>query len=107
MNVDESNVRKRSSGVREGSDVIDRQPKVRTLGERPRLIGFAIFGFSLWGKSASFVARMFHESHAATADIGVLLGVLGCRTLRRTVQVRLRSNTLWLPSGTPILFALA
>ncbi len=37
----------------------------------------------------------------------VLPGVLGCRTLRRTVQVRLRSNTLWLPGGTPILFALA
>ncbi|MGD8255401.1 MAG: hypothetical protein PVF48_13480, partial [Syntrophobacterales bacterium] len=24
------------------------------------------------------------------------------RTLRRTVQVRLRFNTLWLPGGTPI-----
>jgi hypothetical protein len=32
----------------------------------------------------------------------VLPGVLGCRTLRRTVQVRLRSNTLRLPGGTPI-----
>ena len=31
----------------------------------------------------------------ATADMGVLPSVLGCRTLRRTVQVRLRSNTLW------------
>ena len=27
--------------------------------------------------------------------------------LRRTVQVRLGTNTLWLPGGTPILFALA
>ena len=27
-------------------------------------------------------------------------GVLGCRTLRRTVQVRLRSNPLRLPGGT-------
>jgi len=45
---------------------------------------------------------MFHESHAATADMSVLPSVLGCRTLRRTVQVRLRSHTLWLPGGTPI-----
>ena len=49
-----------------------------------------------------FLARTFHESHAATADMGVLPGVLGCRTLRRTVQVRLRYNTLWLPGGKPI-----
>ena len=34
--------------------------------------------------------------------MGFLTGVLGCRTLRRTNQVRLRSNTLWLPGGTPI-----
>jgi hypothetical protein len=34
--------------------------------------------------------------------MGVLPGVLGCHTLRRTVQVRLRSNTLWLPGGKPI-----
>ena len=33
----------------------------------------------------------------ATVDMAVLPGVLGCRTLRRTVQVRLVSNTLWLP----------
>ncbi|MGB6278877.1 MAG: hypothetical protein WBG91_01535 [Syntrophobacteria bacterium] len=32
----------------------------------------------------------------------VLPGVLGCRSLRRTVQVRLRTNTLRLPGGTPI-----
>ncbi|MGB5921237.1 MAG: hypothetical protein WBF55_06155 [Syntrophobacteria bacterium] len=32
----------------------------------------------------------------------VLPGVLGCRTLRRTVQVRLGTNTLRLPGGTPI-----
>ncbi|MEE8316451.1 MAG: hypothetical protein V3W07_10130 [Syntrophobacteria bacterium] len=31
----------------------------------------------------------------------VLPGVLGCRTLRRTVQVRLGSNPLRLPGGTP------
>ncbi|MEE8622153.1 MAG: hypothetical protein V3U56_12515 [Syntrophobacteria bacterium] len=32
----------------------------------------------------------------------VLPGVLGCRTLRRTVQVRLGYNPLRLPGGTPI-----
>ncbi|MGB7032500.1 MAG: hypothetical protein WBF29_13760, partial [Syntrophobacteria bacterium] len=47
-------------------------------------------------------ARIFHESLAATTDMGVLPGVLGCRPLRRTVQVRLGTNTLWLPGGTPI-----
>ena len=45
---------------------------------------------------------MFHESLAATVNMAVLLGVLGCRTLRRTVQVRLGSNTLRLPGGTSI-----
>jgi len=39
--------------------------------------------------------------------MAVLPGVLGCRPLRRTVQVRLGTNTLRLPGGTPILFALA
>ncbi|MGB6376999.1 MAG: hypothetical protein WBG24_09795 [Syntrophobacteria bacterium] len=34
--------------------------------------------------------------------MAVLPGVLGCRTLRRTVQVRLGSNTLRLPGGTTI-----
>ncbi|MGB5923494.1 MAG: hypothetical protein WBG51_07070 [Syntrophobacteria bacterium] len=34
--------------------------------------------------------------------MAVLPGVLGCRPLRRTVQVRLGTNTLWLPGGTPI-----
>ncbi|MCG6944540.1 MAG: hypothetical protein LJE87_04250 [Deltaproteobacteria bacterium] len=32
----------------------------------------------------------------------VLPGVLGCRLLRRTVQVRLGTNILRLPGGTPI-----
>ncbi len=45
---------------------------------------------------------MFHESLAATLDMAVLPGVLGCRLLRRTVQVRLGTNTLRLPGGTPI-----
>ena len=39
--------------------------------------------------------------------MAVLPGVLGCWPLRRTVQVRLGTNTLRLPGGTPILFALA
>ncbi|MEJ2233740.1 MAG: hypothetical protein P8X67_07430 [Syntrophobacterales bacterium] len=39
---------------------------------------------------------------AATADTNVLPGVLGYRTLRRTVQVRLESNPLRLPGGTPL-----
>ena len=45
---------------------------------------------------------MFHELLAATADMAVLPGVLGCRPLRRTVSVRLGTNTLRLPGGTPI-----
>ncbi len=48
------------------------------------------------------LARLFHESLAATTDMDILPGVLGCRPLRRTVQVRLEANTLWLPGGTPI-----
>ena len=32
------------------------------------------------------LARIFHESPAATVDMAVLPGVLGCRTLRRTVK---------------------
>jgi hypothetical protein len=39
--------------------------------------------------------------------MSVLPGVLGCRPLRRTVRVRLGTNTLRLPGGTSILFALA
>jgi len=41
-----------------------------------------------------------HEPPAATADLAVLPGVLGSRTLRRTEQVRLRSEALRLPGGT-------
>ncbi|MDH3774098.1 MAG: hypothetical protein OEV22_03925 [Deltaproteobacteria bacterium] len=48
------------------------------------------------------MARIFHELLAATTDLAVLPGVLGCRPLRRTVQVRLGTNTLRLPGGTPI-----
>ena len=47
-------------------------------------------------------ARIFYELLAATTDMAILPGVLGYRYLRRTVQVRLGTNTLWLPGGTPI-----
>ncbi|MDH3773830.1 MAG: hypothetical protein OEU80_04805 [Deltaproteobacteria bacterium] len=49
-----------------------------------------------------FLTRIFHESLAATTDMAALPGVLGCRPLRRTVQVRLGTNPLRLPGGTPI-----
>jgi hypothetical protein len=45
---------------------------------------------------------MFHESLAATTDMAVLPGVLGSWPLRRTVQLRLGTNTLRLPGGTAI-----
>jgi hypothetical protein len=52
------------------------------------------------------LARIFHESLAATTDMVVLPVVLGCRPLRRTVQVRLGTNPAVprdeLPGGTPI-----
>ena len=51
---------------------------------------------------AAYLAWIFHGSPAATTDMDVLPGVLGCRPLRRTVQVRLGTNTLRLPGGTPI-----
>ncbi|MEJ2234040.1 MAG: hypothetical protein P8X67_08940 [Syntrophobacterales bacterium] len=54
-----------------------------------------------------FSTRIFHESLAATTDMAVLPGGLGCRTLRRAVQVCLGSNPLRLPGGKTILFALA
>ena len=50
------------------------------------------------------LARMFHESRpgvTATVNIGVLPGVLGPRTLQRTVYVRLGFEFLRLPGGTP------
>jgi len=48
------------------------------------------------------LARIMHESPAPTADMAALPGVLGPRTLRRTEQVRLRYEPLWLPGGTTI-----
>ena len=43
------------------------------------------------------LARMFHVSLTATTDMAVLPSVLGCRPLRRTIQVRLGTVTLRLP----------
>jgi hypothetical protein len=48
------------------------------------------------------LVQMLHESLAPTLDMAVLPGVLGCRPLRRTIKVRLETNTLRLPGGTPI-----
>ena len=53
-------------------------------------------------QAAGGPARIFHESSAATADMAALPGVLGCRILRRTIQVRLRSNSLRFPDGKAI-----
>ena len=53
-----------------------------------------------------YLARIFHELLAATTNMAALPGVLGCRHLRRTVQVRLGTNPAVprdeLPGGTPI-----
>ena len=49
-----------------------------------------------------WLARIFHELPTTTVDMVVLPGVLGCRALRRTVQVCLGPNTLRLPGGTAI-----
>jgi hypothetical protein len=48
------------------------------------------------------LVRIMHEPSATTADLAVLPGVLGSRTLRRTEQVRLRSEPLRLAGGTAI-----
>jgi hypothetical protein len=61
-------------------------------------------------KRRKCLARIFHELPAATVYLTVLPGVLGCSfdyaqdklPLRRTVQVRLGSNSLRLPGITSI-----
>jgi hypothetical protein len=45
---------------------------------------------------------MFHELLAVTVDMAVLPGVLGCRTLRRTLQVRLGTNPAVVRDGCPV-----
>ena len=76
------------------------------LGAQLKKLPVASCLLEFWPSSCSLfsdtLTRMFHESPAATADMAVLPGLLGCRTLRRTVQVRLRSNTLRLPGGQTI-----
>jgi hypothetical protein len=48
------------------------------------------------------LARIIHELATPTVDMNALPGVLGPRTLRRTVQVRLGFKPLRLPGGTSI-----
>ncbi|MEJ2429215.1 MAG: hypothetical protein P8075_09880 [Deltaproteobacteria bacterium] len=48
------------------------------------------------------LARMFHQWPTATTDMLVLPGVLGCRTLRRTIQVRLGFNPVVPRDGCPV-----
>jgi hypothetical protein len=67
----------------------------------PRKI-FALISLTRFLHGFDDLARIFHESSAATADMAVLPGVLGCRTLRRTVHVRLRSNSLRFSGGTTL-----
>ncbi|MEJ2233836.1 MAG: hypothetical protein P8X67_07920 [Syntrophobacterales bacterium] len=50
---------------------------------------------------------MFHQWPAPTADMTVHPGVLGCRTLRRTVQVRLGSNPAVRLSGGTVISAVS
>ena len=75
--------------------------------ERPglfTLLLYIFFGnaYYKWIGHTLTRARIFHESPAVTTDMAVLPGVLGCRLLRRTLQVRLETNTLRLPGGTAI-----
>ena len=48
----------------------------------------------------SILAWIIHELATPTVDMNALPGVLGPRTLRRTVQVRLGFKPLRLPGGT-------
>jgi hypothetical protein len=45
---------------------------------------------------------MFDESFAVATDMAVLLGVLWCQLLRRTVQVRLGTNPAVPRDGCPV-----
>ena len=53
-------------------------------------------------EEAKHLARIFHEWLTTTTDLAVLPSVLECWLLRRTIQVRLGTNTLWLPGSKPI-----
>jgi hypothetical protein len=68
------------------------------LARAVRLIKFLIFRFIPF----AFLTRMLHESLAATLDMAVLPGVLGCRLLRRTFQVRFGTNPAVLRDRYPV-----
>jgi len=70
------------------------------VGAREKNYSLWMVFFSCMGMT--HLARIFHESLAATTDMVVLPGVLVCWSLRRTIQVRLETNTLRLPGGTSI-----
>ena len=63
--------------------------------------------FSIHGLSPVCLTQIFHELPAATVYLTVLPCVLGRRILRRTVQVRLGSNSLRLTRWHSHLHALA
>jgi hypothetical protein len=71
-----------------GFDHVDPTPKPETSFHAP-LLPQLVQG---WGFFLVSLALMFHESPATTADSAVLPGVLRCRSLRRTIQVRLGTN---------------
>jgi hypothetical protein len=81
-----------------GFDHIDPTPKPETSFHAP-LLPQLVQG---WGFFLVSLALMFHESPATTTDSTVLPVVLWCWPLRRTVQVRLGTNTLRLPGGTAV-----
>jgi hypothetical protein len=84
-------------------DMVFISPLVGLPKNQVQALLYEIYNLQLYSSNTPvLLARIFHESLAATADMAVLPGVLGCRTLRRTVQVRLGSNPLRFPGGTAI-----
>ena len=75
---------------------------------RCRLNNHTANPWGVWGSKKSGacclapLARIMHEPPAAIADLTVLPGVLGSRTLRRTEQVRLRSSPAVPRDGCPV-----
>jgi hypothetical protein len=70
----------------------------------PRRVALFFTAKTGWGKTDEprlHLTRIFHESFAATTDLAVLPGVLGCWPLRRTVQVRLGTNPCGCPGAQP------
>jgi hypothetical protein len=56
-------------------------------------------------ETAGPLPRIIHEGSTAAADMGMLSGVLGPRSLRRSVQLRLGLSALRVPDITPICAA--